>query len=335
MFPKALTEVRQQLPDEITFNYYADRQSPWLLAHLMPETAAVRDMRAAPWGKLLDRPAVKPLVARSGGRFARADVAQLAHADAYDLYQTPGKAVAGALEAIWQEVWQDYLVTFTTYGEGRDWQWDQISREGGNLVLQLGFPSDHATLMGRHLDPDMRWKFEEYSHPVRTEGRPTLAWTRLDLDLERGEALIEEVQSDWLRLVAEEVETLKRRDPQDRDLRAHQGYMSDLFARYAKVWPQAVMLATLHVLRDRLGIRRIWMHSLDAGTKLKGMDLCDPPRSLYTRLPKAFCFQPVAEIPAMLRLGPWNRGARFARERMRPVEAMMQKGAPVFWRLDV
>ena len=45
--------------------------------------------------------------------------------------------------------------------------------------------------------------------------------------------------------------------------------------------------------------------------------------------------EPVSEIPDMLRLGPWNRNQRLARQRMRPVKAMMQNGYPVFWRLDL
>ena len=335
MFHKALTEVRHRLPDEITFNYYTDRQSPWLLANLMPETTTVRAVRQTRWAKLLDRPAVKPLVARSGGMLVRSDVSQLAHADVYDLDRIAGKALCGALETLWQEVWQDYLVTFTTYGLGQGWQCEQISREGGNLVLQLGFPTDHAALMGRFLDPETRWKFEELNHPVRGEGRPTLAWARLDLDLDRGEALIEEVQSDWLRLVAYEVTSLRARSPQNRNLRAHQDYMRALFARYAKVWPKVVMLATLHVLCDHLGMRRVWMHRPEAGAWFKGMEQDDAPRSLYMDLPKSFCFEPVSEIPDMLRLGPWNRNQRLARQRMRPVKAMMQNGYPVFWRLDL
>ena len=41
--------------------------------------------------------------------------------------------------------------------------------------------------------------FEWWSHPVRQDGRHTLAWARMDVDLDAGEALIEEIQSDWIR----------------------------------------------------------------------------------------------------------------------------------------
>ena len=336
MYLAALEQVRDHLPGDLPFHYYPDRQSPWLLAHLWhDDVATVRALRGSRMGKLIDRPALRPLVARSGGRIVRRDVLALAHADRISAFGDVGPAAQHALEACWAETWHDFALSFATWGTERNWHWAQISREGGSLVIQLGFPTDHAVLMGRYLPEDVRAKFEESYHPIRTSGRPTLAWSRVDMDLATGEALIEEVQSDWLRLVAEEVEWLAQADPQSRDTRAHQNYQRALFARYAKIWPQAMMLATLVVLVEHLGIRRIWMHQPQAGAILKGIEGCYPPVSLYTRLPKAFCFEPVTDMPRLVQPGPWARRDRVARARLKAVRKIADRGTPVFWRLDI
>ncbi len=330
-----IAEVRCRLPDRLKFNYFADRQSPWLLARLMPDEARVAELRRAGHGKLMDRAALKPLVARSGGLLRRRDVSALAHADRFEGLDEAGRAALAALEAVWAMDWSEFLVTFTDWGTDGDWRHAQITREGGSLVVQLGFPSDHAQLMGRYLGNDARAKFEESFHPVRLSGRPTLAWSRVDVDLTTGEALIEEVQSDWLRLVAAEVEWLAEADARSRDSRAHQAYQRALFARYARIWPQATLLATLVVLRDHLGLRRVWMHRPETGAVLKGIEDVLPPRSLYTALPRSFCFAAVPELPEFLRPRLWRRFPRAARTRLRPVISAARTGRPVFWRLDL
>lgn len=336
MYRDTYTAIRQQLPDDIAFNYYPDRQSPWLLAHLWDQDRArVPALRQSPMAKLLDRPALKPLIARCGGDLRRMDVLALAHADRFDAFDQITPAGEAALEACWADPWLDFHLTFEAWGMRGNWEWAQVSREGGSLVIQLGFPGDHAQLMGRYLPPDVRGKFQEEYHPVRTEGRPTLAWARVDLDLMRGEALIEEIQCDWLRLVQDEVEWLAEKDPQSRDTRAHQAYQRALFARYARLWPQAMMLAALVVLVEHLGIRRVWMHQPAAGAVLKGIDGCCPPVSLYTKLPRSFCFAPTTDWPALLAPGPWARRDRTRKQRAKQVQRMADAGRPIFWRLDV
>ncbi|MEX0283135.1 MAG: hypothetical protein AB3N23_00840, partial [Paracoccaceae bacterium] len=298
MFQKALTAVRHRLPDELAFHYYPDRQSAWLMAQLWHEDRAkVGALRQTRVGKLLDRPLLKPLVARCGGTLRRHDVMALAHADQFGAFDDLTHAGEAVLEACWSETWLDFGLTFTQWGAGKDWQYAQISREGGSLVIQLGFPTDHAQLMGRYLPVDAREKFEEDYHPIRTEGRPTLAWARVDMDLERGEALIEEVQCDWLRLVKDEVDWLAQSEPQSRDTRAHQSYQRALFARYAKIWPQAMMLSTLAVLVEQLGMRRIWMHQPTTGAALKGIGGGLPPVSALFQKPKKLFFLVGRRIP--------------------------------------
>ena len=77
------------------------------------------------------------------------------------------------------------------------------------------------------------------------------------------------------------------------------------------------------------------MHRPETGAALKGIEGILPPRSLYTDLPRSFCFAPVAELPEFLRPRFWRRSPRAARERLRPVIAAARTGKPVFWRLDL
>jgi hypothetical protein len=73
------------------------------------------------------------------------------------------------------------------------------SRRGFNLVLQLNFSSRHDEPYRKLVDPDDYRPFELGGHPVAKGALHTLAWSRLDIDLNTGEALIEEIQTDWIR----------------------------------------------------------------------------------------------------------------------------------------
>ncbi|SFL70117.1 hypothetical protein [Shimia aestuarii] len=301
MTPEDIRYARHLLPAQIHFPYYADRESPWLLAQQMDRRACVRDLRGAPLARFLDRPLVKPLVAGSGGTLRQRDIIAVAHAAEAYAFRDLSRAARHQIDTIWAGVWHDFELTFTHWGIDEPHDWAQMSRDGGNLVLQLGFPSDHAELMGRYLTGDVRKEFLDYGHPVRQEGRPTLAWSRLDLDLSTGQALIEEVQTDWLRLVRDEIRVLENRRPQSRALQVTRAYDAALRARYDRIWSQALMLAALIVLRDYLGIRDVFMHSPETGWALQETDpFCGPPVSLYRDLPRKFGFARSEDAPAFL-----------------------------------
>jgi len=189
-------------------------------------------------------------------------------------------------------------------------------------VLQLSFPSDHADLMGRYLPQKARKDYEFSYHPIRTRGRPTLAWARLDIDLSLGEALIEEVQSDWLRDARVNVARLRDLKPRSRALAALERYEAGLVGRYGRIWPRALMLAALVLIRDEFACRTVWMHQPGAGELFKGMEGAKPPRSLYTALPKSFCFAPVRSWPGFLKRLPNRRINR------------LPDSEPLFWRLE-
>ena len=70
-----------------------------------------------------------------------------------------------------------------------------------NLVLQLNFNSSQIRALRRLTGGEQR-TFNPLDHPVCRPGHPryreTLAWARIDFDFETNEALIEEIQSDWV-----------------------------------------------------------------------------------------------------------------------------------------
>lgn len=320
MTPEDIDMIRQVLPERMQYPYYVDRESAWLLARHMPkEVADLRSLRQGPLARFLERPILRPLLARCGGRIARRDVEMLAQAGNIGAAPVPA-AVAGALDTICAAPWHDFELSFTRWGLGGDW-WDQTSRKGGNLVLQMGFPSDHARLMGKYAGDRPRKDFEFDLHPIRSEGRPTLAWARLDIDIESGVALIEEVQSDWLRFVREEIEWLEAQNPRARQLRTARQYDAALRAAYGKLWPRAMLLAALILLRDELGLREVYMHQPETGRKLKRIEGLAPPVSLYSALPSRFGFAPVSHAPEFLR-----------KVRRRDL-AVLEREGPVFWHM--
>ncbi|MEM0947514.1 MAG: hypothetical protein AAGK37_08925 [Pseudomonadota bacterium] len=322
MLPEDIDLIRRTVPEAIQLDYYAGREHPWMLAQLMAGDARIADLRAGPLAKFLTRPLVRDVAALSGdGRLRHMDV--LAAGDAARADAIPGITAAGfaALDRVYASAWHDYLVTFAAWGTGPDdWRWGQMSRPGGNLVIQIGFPSDHGPLFGQYLGVKDRSRFEFPGHPVRTTGRPTLAWVRVDIDLARGIALIEEVQSDWIRFVEEEIEWIAGAQPRSRELRTLQAYRTRLVARYGREWAGVAMLAALIVLRDEIGVHQVYMHTYGGGQRLKS---CGGPRSLYERLPKSFGFRAVQDAPPFLE-----------RVRRKDLGRMRRGDAPAFWRLS-
>lgn len=322
MLPEEISFIRQCLPETQAFPYFFGREDAWLLSRRLSAPMRVRDLRKDTMGKLLNRPLIKPVLAATSDGWLRRDSFTAAALADFSNIESIGGAKAEAMVAL-SARWFDFTITFDRWGEGSSWSWSQISRRGGNLVLQLGFPSDHARLLGATLNRNMRKAFEFHMHPVRQTGCPTLAWVRLDISLATGEALIEEVQSDWLRYVAAEVMALRKRAPRSRDLRVMERYKAELKTAYALVWPRAAMLAALQTSVVDIGCRTVWMHTPRTGAVLKHIDGTQPPRSLYTDLPKFFCFEATDDAPTFLE-----------RKRRRALSILRKEG-PIFWRLQL
>lgn len=274
------------------FHYYRDRYSIGLLRHLSRQQAlSVAALKQSAYAPLLQKPRIKNVLADIGGKTL--DECHLAGHD-YDADQDA------------------FVLTLDTWGSERrsEQRWKQTSRPGYNLVLQLNFCRRHD----RHYqalgcaDGGLNYR----GHPV-SRCRNTLAWARLDLDWPSGTALVEEIQSDWIRRVAWLAERVACRlqsgkKPTDEislygvhcSLQTARDYCHFVLTRYAAIWAEAVLWAAIAFLREELGLFRIYYHSADSGRLLKGIKGNLPPRSLYTDLPRKFCFAAGAEAPEFL-----------------------------------
>ena len=100
------------------------------------------------------------------------------------------------------------------------------------------------------------------AHPVQTKldspnFRETLAWSRIDLDFDTNEALIEEVQSDATRTVLSMAKRYKK--CRCRHCAKRLQYVK-WFEPYLKLWSEALLRATIEFIHKELGIERIFMH---------------------------------------------------------------------------
>jgi len=170
------------------------------------------------------------------------------------------------------------------------------------------------------------------SHPVCKRGRTTMAWVRLDLDLASGQALIEEVQNDWLRGAssarAAAVRAINSGRPNDGvwgigPARGVKPYCEYVLKCHAHDWAEVALSAAIGFLIDEIGISQIWYHDSNTGARVKRIKWSKPPRSIYTSLPRSFCFEKTSQAPDFLvSSAQKNLGRR------------MRRGEETFWRMD-
>ncbi|MFO1350413.1 MAG: hypothetical protein U1F68_06945 [Gammaproteobacteria bacterium] len=291
MDKNTLEEIIACLPkDRTLFHYAKDRYAPLLLSYVVGAGAKISDLRRSPFSRLLDKASVKQIIAASGDGMVRAE-----------------PLVSSSLCA----VGEPFILTLA------HWCGKQTSRTGEcgyNLVLQLNFSNKHDTACRRllKLKPAEPACFNYSGHPVRKLGqhglfRETLAWARIDLDFAAGEALIEEIQSDWIK----SAQWLAGRAETRPEIIAQYGlgasvddlkrYVTQVLAPYARIWDEAMLMAAIHFIRVELGLRRIYYHDFATSLVLKELRHCPPPRSLYTDLPRQFCFRKVEMTPVFLR----------------------------------
>lgn len=290
----------------LRFRYYKDRYAAMLLKNILKPHLPLRVLRSGPYGRLLDRPAIKALAASKGdGVLHRDDLLML-----------------------WPVMVETYVVTFGVWGsaKSRDRRWNQTSRPRRQLVLQLNFSRAHDAQYEQLIGIAKEGPFTNRQHPVNFKGRNTLAWARIDIDLYSGEALIEEVQNDWIRSVGWKLESAlkgygKFNEPAARD--KLKIYAESVLAPHSLMWSEAVLAATLDVLSRVFFIGRVWMHDFDTGNQIKNMSEYRPPRSLYTDLPQRFCFAKTADVPAFI----LPAQPRWLRQKL-------ERGEGRFWRLD-
>lgn len=289
----------KQLPDDLEYFYFRDRESAWLLMQQIEGSASIAELRRTPFGKLLQRPLVRTCIATRGdGKLFAGDLLPAAEPDSSMPKSGWNRPQAAGLEASYASTWHDFRLSFDLWNGQTD-RLAQVSRPGINIVIQMSFSSDHSAYLGKLHQINTREVFQFEGHPIRIDGNPTLAWSRVDIDTKHKTALIEEIQSDWLRIVRQHVRDLEKRRPDSEELRIYSQYLEEIEDRYARDWPRAIMLATLKILRSEFGCRSVFFHTPESGVSLKGN--YNAPKSLYTSLPGYFCFSKTDRWPPFIR----------------------------------
>ncbi len=295
--------VQCEAQRRMTFPYFSGRYALLLLKYLIGDGRSIAELRRSDYRSLLEKPISKTLLAHAGN----------------------GQLTPQLLNLAWSEPAFHFVITIDAF-DG----WTQTSRNGANLVIQLNFANDHQSAYRHLMRPLSFGLFQGGAHPTCRSGLETLAWVRVDLDLDREEALIEEVQSDWIRLVDSFVRNCRRcgrvccyHRKQLRTTMARLERYQESLKPYRKIWAEAALAAAVDYLAE-LGIRHIYCHEYETGCRLKNIDPeWGPPRSLYTELPKRFCMQRVRQGPDFL-------------IRQRGVRRRLSKiKAPAFFLLDL
>ncbi|MBX2824840.1 MAG: hypothetical protein KTR33_08945 [Gammaproteobacteria bacterium] len=285
MNKKLVQEITECLPQGKTpFPYFRYRYAAMLLPWLVPDGTAIAELKKRPVGKLLEKPPTRQALEQCGdGRFS-----------------------AAGCHLAWAEPHEDFLLTLSEWSGERGYS--QLSRSGSNLVLQVNMNQSLLHLFEKLVTDDYHWRFYNFGHPIlrqRQDGmvRQTLGWIRIDLDLQSDEALIEEVQSDWLRAANKCVrlyQSMALRYNLRAEARHLLSYSEYVINRFAKIWDEALLAAALWFIREEIGIRTVWYHTFESGGVLKRIKYQQPPRSLYVDLPRKFCFERTAEHPQFL-----------------------------------
>ncbi len=278
-----IDEIIECLPKGRTFfPYYPGRYAPMLLAWVFNDESTIDEVKRSHYAGLLQKPAVQNILATQG----------------------KNTLCTESLSLAWVDPHETFLLTLGKWGgEKRDWQ--QTSRNGHNLVLQLNLHEGYRRSLERIVPEEYHWWFKDSGHPVMEKGqrafyRQTLGWARLDIDFTTGEALIEEIQNDWLRDVAT-VQSMCARTHGDTNVsKAVTAYTAFVQQRLSKIWDEALLSAALWFLKEELGITSVWYHTFDTGNHLKNIKQDFPPRSIYSRLPKKFCFTKTFDQPIFL-----------------------------------
>ncbi len=278
------------------YPYYRDRYGIGLLHQLSRQAPrdqplTVATLKKSHYAPLLQKPRVKSVLAQLG--HDQLDEPYLAAHD-HDPQQEP------------------FVLTLGTWGSEYRSQrfYRQTSRPGFNLVLQLNFNRQHDRQYGRLGCEHSALNY--CNHPVSPD-RNTLAWARIDLDWASNSALIEEIQSDWIRRAAWLAESVERklrngRSPMEPThmyglscpLTVALAYCTAVQQRYTAIWAEAMLWAAILFIRETLGLRHVYYHSEASGRLLKRFGRNAPPRSLYTDLPRKFCLTPTEDVPEFL-----------------------------------
>jgi len=163
--------------------------------------------------------------------------------------------------------------------------------------------------------PNFTRALNYWGHPVFSKTnasyfRETLAWARIDLDFVTGEALIEEIQSDWVRIgnyvlnIAKRYKQCGKLEFDRWNIRGQVDdvieYCEKVLKPYQAIWSEAMLAATVEFIKTELGIDMIYYHSFNTGCRLKKTGEKSPPKSIYDKLPRKFCFTKTYYEPKFL-----------------------------------
>jgi len=287
--------IKECLPKGRTvYRYRPDAYAAYLLSKALKTPQRVKDLKNSNYASLLRKPIIKNQLKNCrDGKVSAEDFNLLP--DKEDFF---------------------FLLSIGCWGEGLNQAYSQTSRSGVNLVLRLDFSNQHDAQYKKFFKLDDRDNFEFSQHPI-SDNRFTLAWARLDIDLDKGEVLIEEIQNDWLRYAKECEEDAQEQlndgegsdegllsETVEHDFNKLFEYRKKVLTPYHKLWEEAMMSATLHFIYEELGIHDIYMHTPESGAAYKNFPrgYSQPPASIYRDLPRKFCFNKSHQRPHFLEL---------------------------------
>ena len=305
-----VNEIIACLPKGRTqFYYFKDRYAFLLLGLVAEQECRISTIRESAFGSLLNKPTVREHLADAGAGVVDREFFEGYAANAYNAY----------------------VLTLGRWGHDKG-AWyrncQQTTRRGCNLVLQLNFSREHDRAFKKLQSKYSHVRYDWGGHPT-SKKRTTLGWCRMDIDLDGGEALIEEIQTDWVRDVVADVRWYERQLKKSsgdyaeyltQKLGAFREYLDSGLGPHVKVWDEALLTAAIWFLVEEIGITRIFYHTWNCGNALKAqLERCAPPKSLYTTVPKRFCFERTDRIPCFL----YERSVRRLMKGRRPVEFFM------------
>jgi len=280
MKQQILKEVIECLTEGRKLVQYSDNAYAFYLldkyCQLNPDSN-VAQIKQSQFGKLIEKPEVKAIIANSG----------------------KGQLYGGMFRHHYTPNPKEFVITLSSWGSKDGYSWDQTSRPGSNLVMQLNLTNQHDEfLRDLKINGD---EFKFYSHPIHNS-KSSLSWARIDFDFDSGEALIEELQTDWIRRAAKHNQMAKRYRLQGCNTYFYYGeefnvaemlqYTTEMLNKYQRSWMEITLFYAIELIREEIGISNIFYHSYETGALLKNINSRLPPRSLYTQLPKKFCFTP-------------------------------------------
>lgn len=295
MKPQEYTFIKEVLGEgRKPFYYYKDKYALELARLLCEKELRISEFKQSGFGFLLQKQPLKSILSGLGRSTLRRE-------DLDGYVQTDGKYFNYTISE-----WGEYI-------PHRKDGWYQTTRPGVNLVLQLNFDDFHNYIYHQLVKPDKEnHPFVYFGHPVSWQHNYTMAWARLDISLDTGEVLIEEIQNDWIREARYQTQVLERRAENGEDLSSHwivegttvealREYYEHLAKVYTPIWEEAMLCLAIHFCKEELGVERIFYHTFEGGNYLKEMGNWVPPRSIYTKLPRRFGFRETDEVPLLIK----------------------------------